>query len=69
MTDSLAALNAQVRRDLERTAHPSTPWLEPRTGPDGNPALDVLIVGGGQSGVAIAFGLMRAQVTNILTRS
>jgi cation diffusion facilitator CzcD-associated flavoprotein CzcO len=42
------------------------PWLEPRTAPDGTPALDVLIVGGGQSGVAIAFALMRAQVTNIL---
>ncbi len=35
-------------------------------GPDGRPALDVLIVGGGQSGVAIASGLMRATVRNIL---
>src|SRR5579872_1936439 len=34
--------------------------------PDGKPALDVLIVGGGQSGLATAFGLMRSQVTNIL---
>ena len=32
----------------------------------GGPALDVLIVGGGQSGIAIAFGLLRATVTNIL---
>jgi cation diffusion facilitator CzcD-associated flavoprotein CzcO len=59
-------LTAQVREDLARTAHPTMPWLEPRIGPDGKPALDVLIVGGGQSGVAIAFGLMRAQVKNIL---
>jgi hypothetical protein len=64
--DPLAALNAQVARDLERVAHPSTPWLAPRIGPDGKPALDVLIVGAGQSGIAIAFALMRAQVTNIL---
>ena len=35
-------------------------------GPDGRPALDVLIVGAGQSGLAIAFALMRAQVDNIL---
>jgi len=42
------------------------PWLEPRKGPDGQPALDVLIVGGGQSGVAVASGLLRAMVTNIL---
>ena len=41
-------------------------WLEPRIGPDGQPALDVLIVGGGQSGIAIAAGLLRTMVTNIL---
>jgi cation diffusion facilitator CzcD-associated flavoprotein CzcO len=64
--DPLATLTARVRDDLARIAHPRMPWLQPRTGPDGEPALDVLIVGGGQSGVAIAFGLMRAQVDNIL---
>jgi len=42
------------------------PWLEPRIGPDGQRALDVLIVGGGQSGIAIASGLLRAMVRNIL---
>jgi cation diffusion facilitator CzcD-associated flavoprotein CzcO len=61
-----AALTARARDDLARVAHPSMPWLEPRIGSDGNPALDVLIVGGGQSGIAIAHGLLRAQVTNIL---
>jgi FAD-dependent urate hydroxylase len=35
-------------------------------GPDGNPAFDVLIVGAGQSGIAIAFALKRAQVNNVL---
>ncbi|WP_428488571.1 FAD/NAD(P)-binding protein [Rhodopila sp.] len=64
--DSLAALTAQVRDDLQRIAHPRMNWLEPRIGPDGEPALDVLIVGGGQSGLAIAGGLMRAMVSNIL---
>jgi cation diffusion facilitator CzcD-associated flavoprotein CzcO len=62
----LDALEAQVRRDLERIDHPSMPWLEPRIAPDGALALDVLIVGGGQSGVAIGFGLKRAKVDNIL---
>ena len=42
------------------------PWLKSTPGPDAKPALDVLVVGAGQSGVAIAFGLMRSQVTNIL---
>ena len=66
MSDHLAALEAQVRADLQKTLHPSAFWLTPRTGPDGKPALDVLIVGGGQSGLAIAFGLTRSRVGNIL---
>jgi len=65
LTD-LIELTRVARDDIARIAHPRMPWLEPRTGPDGRPALDVLIVGGGQSGIAIAFGLLRATVTNIL---
>ena len=63
---SLQALENRVRLDLERIDHPSMPWLEPRLSPDGTQALDVLIVGGGQSGTAIGFGLKRAKVDNIL---
>lgn len=63
---ALDRLAARVRDDLARIAHPRLPWLEPRTGPDGAPALDVLVVGAGQSGLATAVGLLRAQVTNIL---
>ena len=63
---ALSRLRAQIAADLERTAHPSTPWLEPKIAPDGSAALDVLIVGGGQSGLATAFGLRRSQVTNVL---
>src|SRR5580698_2970897 len=66
LNDPLAGLTAQARDDLARIAHPRMPWLEPRIGPDGEPTLDVLIVGGGQSGIAIASGLLRAMVTNIL---
>ena len=64
--DRVAALTTEVRRDLARIAHPRNPWLEPRIAPDGKPALDVLIVGAGQSGLAIAFALMRAQVGNVV---
>lgn len=64
--DGLARLGATVRSDLARIAHPRMPWLEPRTGPSGDAAYDVLIVGAGQSGLAVAFGLMRSQVGNIL---
>jgi cation diffusion facilitator CzcD-associated flavoprotein CzcO len=64
--DPLTELATRARDDLARIAHPRTPWLTPRIGPDGQPALDVLIVGGGQSGVAIGSGLLRAMVRNIL---
>jgi cation diffusion facilitator CzcD-associated flavoprotein CzcO len=64
--EDLEALTARARRDLELIAHPRAQWLEPRPAPDGSPALDVLIVGAGQGGAAVAFALMRAQVTNIL---
>jgi cation diffusion facilitator CzcD-associated flavoprotein CzcO len=66
MSDALAKLKATVRADLAMIAHPGAAWLEPKTGPDGKPALDVLIIGAGQSGIAIGFGLMRSRVSNIL---
>ena len=62
---ALAALEAQVRRDIEMTAHPRAEWMVPRLY-GGKPALDVLIVGAGQSGLSTAFGLMRERVRNIL---
>jgi cation diffusion facilitator CzcD-associated flavoprotein CzcO len=62
----LAELNARVRADLDMIAHPRMPWLTPRAAPDGTSALDVLVVGGGQSGVAAAFGLKRSRVDNVL---
>ena len=66
MNSALIALEAQVRADLAKTAHPDAAWLTPKLGPDNRPALDVLVVGAGQSGLATAFGLMRSQVSNIL---
>lgn len=66
MSDALTELETNVRADLARIAHPGAAWLEPKTGPDGKPALDVLIIGAGQSGIAIGFGLMRSRVSNIL---
>lgn len=66
MSDALIQLEADVRADLARIAHPSAAWLPPKPGPDGKSALDVLVVGAGQSGIAIGFGLMRSRVSNIL---
>ena len=66
MSDALTDLETNVRADLAMITHPGAAWLAPKTGPDGKPALDVLIVGAGQSGIAIGFGLMRSRVSNIL---
>ena len=66
MNSALIALEARVRADLAKTAHPDAAWLTPKLGPDDRPALDVLVVGAGQSGLATAFGLMRSQVGSIL---
>jgi cation diffusion facilitator CzcD-associated flavoprotein CzcO len=62
---TLAELEADIARDLELTAHPRAPWLQPKTS-GGRPVLDCLIVGGGQCGVAVAFALKRDKVDNIL---
>jgi FAD-dependent urate hydroxylase len=65
-SQSLSELETRVARDLAMIAHPRAAWVKPRLAPDGAPALDALIVGGGQSGLAIAFGLKRSRVDNIL---
>jgi cation diffusion facilitator CzcD-associated flavoprotein CzcO len=62
----LITLEAQVRDDLAKTAHPNAAWLDAKSGPDDQLTLDVLVVGAGQSGIAVGFGLMRSKVTNIL---
>ncbi|MGY2049660.1 FAD/NAD(P)-binding protein [Methylobacterium sp. JK268] len=61
----LAALAAEVRRDLARLNHPPAAWTLPAEGPDGRPALDVLVVGAGMCGQTAAFALLREGVSNI----
>jgi cation diffusion facilitator CzcD-associated flavoprotein CzcO len=57
----LDALNEQVRVDLAKLAFGAPTWVRPR-----EDMYDVVIVGGGQSGLGAAFGLMRERVSNIL---
>jgi cation diffusion facilitator CzcD-associated flavoprotein CzcO len=65
-SDRLQQLSLQVRADLDAIRHPADPWVIPRTHSTGARVHDVVIVGGGQSGLAIAFALMRDRVDNIL---
>ncbi len=62
----LAALEAQVRRELSLLADPSASWVRPRTHPSGRHVYDALIIGGGQSGLGAVFALRREGVTNVL---
>ncbi|MGB9041741.1 MAG: NAD(P)/FAD-dependent oxidoreductase [Pseudolabrys sp.] len=61
---SLDRLSDRVRRELTYLSYPSQEWMVPHYR-DGARVVDVLIVGGGQSGLAIAFGLKRERVNNI----
>lgn len=65
-TERLDQLSAAVRADLDVLRHPVDPWVVPRTHPSGKHVYDVLIVGAGQGGLAVAFALMRERVTNIV---
>jgi len=62
----LRALESQLRRDLRLIAYPETDWVPPRRAPDGSPALEVLVVGAGQGGLATLFALKRERVNRIL---
>lgn len=62
---SLEALNLQVKRDLSYLNFGSTNWVRPHCHPDGH-VYDVVIVGGGQSGLGAAFALLKERISNIL---
>ncbi|MFN0163484.1 MAG: FAD-dependent oxidoreductase [Burkholderiales bacterium] len=65
LNPALTLLGEQARHDLERLNYPAANWVPPRTGPDGKPLLDVLVVGAGMCGQSAAFGLLRAGVRDL----
>lgn len=67
-TEALRQLEEQVAAELDVLRYPAKPWMRPApyTGGPGGDVLDVLIVGGGQSGLAISFALKRACIDNTL---
>ncbi|WP_410515231.1 NAD(P)/FAD-dependent oxidoreductase [Paenibacillus sp. BR2-3] len=62
---SLETLNERVKTDLSCLAFGGPDWVPPMNHPEGH-VYDVVIVGGGQSGLGAAFGLLRERVSNIL---
>ena len=63
---SLETLEARVRLELTLLDHPKSEWVPARTHKSGQHVYDVLVVGGGQSGLGALFALGREKVTNIL---
>jgi cation diffusion facilitator CzcD-associated flavoprotein CzcO len=63
---SLADLEKLVRREINIGRYAPRSWVLPHEGPDRKIALDVLIVGGGQAGLALAHGLQQDHIDRIL---
>lgn len=62
---NLETLNERVQTDLSYLAYGGTDWVRPLEHLEGH-VYDVVIVGGGQSGLGAAFGLLRERISNIL---
>ncbi|MBI3516139.1 MAG: NAD(P)/FAD-dependent oxidoreductase [Proteobacteria bacterium] len=61
----LAAHERRVARDLELLGLPPRHWPATKPGPDGQPLIDVVVIGAGMCGIAAAAGLIFAGVRNI----
>ncbi|MBV8625852.1 MAG: NAD(P)/FAD-dependent oxidoreductase [Herbaspirillum sp.] len=61
----LAALEARVRQDLEWLALPGKSWT-PDLERDGQPVIDVAIIGGGQAGMAASVALTHLGIANVI---
>lgn len=62
----LEAHARQVARDLDRLCLPPANWTAPVAGPDGRPALDVLVIGAGMFGIAATAALVLKGMRNVL---
>jgi cation diffusion facilitator CzcD-associated flavoprotein CzcO len=63
---ALAELSRRVRHDLQCLDYPAHKWVREHTHASGKHVFDTIIIGGGQCGLAVAFGLLRDKVDNIL---
>src|ERR1700730_15836211 len=61
----LGELERRIVRDLDWLSYPDKTWVEPVCAPDGSVALDCAVIGAGQFGLAIAFGLRREKIDNV----
>ena len=62
----LEALSRRVHDELSLFDYPIKDWVTPRHGPHGEEVHNVIIIGGGQTGLGIAFGLQRERISGVL---
>ena len=62
---ALEALSRRVHDELALFEYPTKDWVVPRRGPNGEAVQNVVIVGGGQTGLGIAFGLQRERISGV----
>ncbi len=62
--NGLAGLEARLRRDLDHLCFPATPWV-PERRHDGEPVVDVVIIGGGMCGMLVWLALAFQGVRNV----
>jgi cation diffusion facilitator CzcD-associated flavoprotein CzcO len=62
----LRALEQAIHEDIATLSYPNRPWVPPRHASDGSEILNVAIIGGGQSGLSVAFSLMLDRVDRVL---
>jgi cation diffusion facilitator CzcD-associated flavoprotein CzcO len=65
VASGLEELTCRAQYEMQCLGYPARPWV-PATMLDGEQVHDAVIVGGGQSGVSIAFGLMRERVVDVV---
>lgn len=65
-TPELEQLTRRAQEEIALLAYPNRAWVRPATHSSGAHVYDVVIVGAGQAGLSIAFGLRRENVDNVL---
>jgi cation diffusion facilitator CzcD-associated flavoprotein CzcO len=63
---ALEVLSRRVHDELGLFEYPTKDWVTPRRGPQGETVHNVVIVGGGQTGLGIAFGLQRERISGVM---
>lgn len=64
--EGLSLLEEKIIDELQILDYPSRDWVKPAKTSNGEHIYDVLIEGGGQSGIALCFALIREKVHNVL---